>query len=115
MNLEQMSCCGMFELQGLSENIWDESDEIETPARTHWDEPVYKRISKEQAIRKCRLAIADELSGIPPRGRLVLATTIRRMPIEVAALKALKFKVVRTFRNGNSGNMVTVWQKLVRR
>lgn len=111
MYVNQMSCCGMFE----AEHLGDESyynEELDT----NWpDPPRYRRVPRAEGIRKCMQDIRNELQGIHPRGRVVIATTTNNgMSREIAALKRLRWTVVKRFRNGNSGNRVTVWMKHVR-
>lgn len=113
MELGQLSCCGIFELADIGDDYnWLEPEEVWNP-----DTQAYEAADKpprRKAIRACKLQIQDQLDEIEPRGRLVMATTISHMTIPQAALKSLNFRVVRRFRNGNSGSRVTLWMKHVR-
>jgi hypothetical protein len=42
-------------------------------------------------------------------GRALFATTISNQKKEIKALKKLKFKRVGSWRNGNTGRVVTMW------
>jgi len=44
---------------------------------------------------------------------LLQATTIASQRNAIAALRQCKFKVVKRFKNPNSGHWVTVWMKLI--
>jgi len=108
VELNQLRCCGVFELDDVGE--WDpgelynpDTGEYECPTRTC-----------KQSVAACKKAIREELSGIEPRGRMVLATTVPDMGVAMAALRALRFKPLKRFRNGNTGNRVTLWGKYVR-
>jgi hypothetical protein len=43
----------------------------------------------------------------------VVATTVNDQPLAHRALRKLKFRPVAKFRNGNTGNMVTMWFKRI--
>lgn len=112
MELGQMSCCGIFELMDIGDDYnWTDSEE-------HYNSETgeYETItrSRSQALADCKRAIQEELKGVQPRGRLVLATTVGGMSIPQAALRSLRFRVDRRFRNGNTGNRVTLWAKYIR-
>lgn len=112
MELQQLSCCGIFELADVGDDyMWREEDETYNSETNEYE---YKKRTREEAIRACKADIALELSGITPKGRMVMATTVARMGIAKEALESLKFKPSRPFRNGNSGSRVTIWTKYVR-
>jgi hypothetical protein len=102
---EQLSCCGIFELSNIGDVDYD-NDEDEN---FEWH-----RVPARQAIAACKRDIREQLNGITPRGRMVIATTVAGMGTAVAALRALRFQPTRRFRNGNTGNFVVMWTKLVR-
>lgn len=110
MELQEMSCCGLFELTGLSD--LDEDREFWNSETGQYD---YKTIPTGERFAECKRMIRGELGGIEPKGRVVFATTIPSMRLAARALRALRFTVCKRFRNGNSGNQVTVWMKHVRR
>lgn len=82
-DIKETDCCGIFEITGLG-------FEGEDNDPRDWDagDPV-------------------ERGFIPGRG--YTATTTQRQKEEAKALKALGFEAVKTFKNSNTGNMVTFW------
>ena len=113
MELIQMNCCGIFELSDIGDTV--EQEEY-NPKTGEYEIKTWRKDSqgRRDAVEACREAISDQLSGIEPRGRLVFATTIPGMNVESAALRSLRFRVSRRFRNGNSGNTITLWTKYIR-
>jgi hypothetical protein len=116
MELIQLNCCGVFELCNIGDVAGSDEEDREVwnaeTERYDYLSPTAKDRRKD--IRTCKLAIRDQLADIAPRGRMVLATTTPDMGVAAAALKSLRFKASRPFRNGNSGNRVTLWTKYVR-
>lgn len=71
----------------------------------------FDNLAKPEEIVK---AIQDNIKQ-GRKGRMIFCTTASNTGADNVrkALKKLKFKHLKPFKNGNSGNMVTVWYKLV--
>jgi hypothetical protein len=113
MELQDAACCGIFELCDIGDNVENEVYNEETG---EYELKTWRKdsVDRKKAIAACAGAIREHLDDIHPRGRLVFATTIPGMNIEVAALRSLRFRVTRRFRNGNTGSRITMWTKYVR-
>lgn len=110
MELNQLSCCGLFELENIGDLGYEQGEEYDDVTGDY--RPV--RRNRAQAIRACKRALREQLADVEPRGRVVFATTVHGMSIAEAALRQLRWRMIKRFRNGNSGNMVRVWMKHLR-
>lgn len=120
MELEQLNCCGLLELVDLRNQDYYEK-EVSTPStdpnRPEWDRMDYstKPIARLKGIRQCKRDVQAKLRNVAPKGRVIFASTVAGMPRETEALRQLRWKRVKHFQNGNSGNWVTVWMKHLKR
>lgn len=113
MEVNQLDCCGMFELSNIGENeVFLDPEERYNPETGGYEYPPAR--TRRQALTACQQALRDTLSEIDPRGRGVFATTVAGMSIAEAALRSLHFRQVQRFRNGNTGNYIRLWFKVVR-
>jgi hypothetical protein len=114
MEAQQMACCGIFELAEIGDNRYWLEDEEDTynPSTGEYEAP--EKRTRPQALKHCKASIAEELRGIAPSRRLVLATTVRGMSIAQEALRSLGFTVAKRFVNGNTDNRITLYWKYLR-
>jgi hypothetical protein len=86
---EQLDCCGLFEMSGLT---------------TDPEEALMETVGYNSYT-----TVKRHFENLP--GRALIATTIKKQKKEAEALKAHGFTKVSTWKNGNTGNTVTLWFK----